>query len=68
MNSKAHTFEAKARTKDVLIDEQLNFNALLLSDQTLSGLHNNGFQIPSPIQLKAVPIGKCGFGKTAPGY
>lgn len=62
MTSKAHSFEDKVRTKDVLIDEQLNFNALLLSNQTLTGLANCGFRIPSPIQLKAIPIGRCGFG------
>ncbi|KAI4470445.1 atp-dependent rna helicase dbp3 [Holotrichia oblita] len=28
---------------------------------TLSGLGNAGFRTPSPIQLKAIPIGKCGF-------
>ncbi|KAI4470447.1 atp-dependent rna helicase dbp3 [Holotrichia oblita] len=61
MTSIAHNYEDKPRTKDVLIDEELQFNTLLLSQPTLSGLGNASFRIPSPIQLKAIPIGKCGF-------
>jgi hypothetical protein len=36
---------------------------MLLSDVTLKGLHKSGFRKPSPIQLKAIPLGRCGFGK-----
>ncbi|KRT85552.1 helicase [Oryctes borbonicus] len=57
----AHNFDDKPRTKDVLIEEDLQFNALLLSQSTLTGLSNAGYRVPSPIQLKAIPIGKCGF-------
>ncbi|XP_022908045.2 probable ATP-dependent RNA helicase DDX20 [Onthophagus taurus] len=59
--SKAHNLEEKERTKDVIIEEKLNFKALLLSEATLSGLEKHGYHTPSPIQLKAIPIGKCGF-------
>ncbi|GJQ67896.1 putative ATP-dependent RNA helicase [Trypoxylus dichotomus] len=57
----AHNFQDKPRTKDVLIDQDLQFNALLLSQPTLTGLSSAGYRVPSPIQLKAIPIGKCGF-------
>ncbi|XP_071125619.1 probable ATP-dependent RNA helicase DDX20 [Mytilus edulis] len=61
MTSVAHNFKEKARTGDVLISENVNFDGLLLSDPILKGLKSAGFERPSPIQLKAIPLGRCGL-------
>lgn len=60
----AHVLEDKPRTQDVFINEDIDFTGMLLSELTLKGLYKSGFRKPSPIQLKAVPLGRCGFGKT----
>ncbi|XP_017768920.1 PREDICTED: probable ATP-dependent RNA helicase DDX20 [Nicrophorus vespilloides] len=57
----AHNLCEKERSKDILINEQLSFTSLLLSDKTLTGLTKSGFEKPSPIQVKAIPVGRCGF-------
>jgi len=59
----AHVLDDKPRTQDVFINEDIDFTGMLLSDVTLKGLHKSGFRKPSPIQLKAIPLGRCGFGK-----
>ena len=59
----AHRFGEKRRTTDVLIDEKVDFSGLMLSSDVLEGLKSAGFEIPSPIQLKAIPLGRCGLGK-----
>ncbi|KAH9494687.1 hypothetical protein Btru_020233 [Bulinus truncatus] len=59
--SVAHTFEKKIRTADVLITESVDFAGLLLSKNVLEGLLQAGFKKPSPIQLKAIPLGRCGL-------
>ena len=61
----AHRFAAKARTSDVVISETVDFASLLLSEPVLKGLKNSGFERPSPIQLKAIPLGRCGLGKSS---
>jgi ATP-dependent RNA helicase DDX20 len=58
----AHKWEVAPRTDDVQSNEKINFEALLLSDAVLQGLQKAGFERPSPIQLKAIPLGRCGFG------
>ena len=63
MSHKAHNFKDKARSGDVVISENVDFNGLLLSEPVLKGLNNAGFSKPSPIQLKAIPLGRCGLGK-----
>lgn len=50
------------RTADVLL-EKCSFEELGLNPKVLEGLHTCGFEVPSPIQCKAIPIGLCGFGK-----
>jgi ATP-dependent RNA helicase DDX20 len=60
--SKAHVLGAIERTQDVKITEEVTFEGLILSDSTLKGLTESGFESPSPIQLVAIPLGKCGFG------
>ncbi|XP_026481081.1 probable ATP-dependent RNA helicase ddx20 [Ctenocephalides felis] len=48
------------RTADVLL-EKCSFEELGLNPKVLEGLHACGFEVPSPIQCKAIPIGLCGF-------
>ncbi|KAK2579838.1 hypothetical protein KPH14_007523 [Odynerus spinipes] len=57
----AHDTKKKSRTKDVKILEDVTFSQMGLSQNILNGLANCGFQRPSPIQLKAIPLGRCGF-------
>lgn len=58
-----HSIEKNDRTEDVIIKETTTFESLLLQENVLKGLQKNGFIKPSPIQLKTVPVGRCGFGK-----
>ncbi|KAI4501744.1 hypothetical protein M0802_003079 [Mischocyttarus mexicanus] len=57
----AHDIKKKSRTKDVKILEDVTFSQMGFSSNVLNGLFNCGFQSPSPIQLKAIPLGRCGF-------
>ncbi|XP_038579098.1 probable ATP-dependent RNA helicase DDX20 [Micropterus salmoides] len=57
----AHDVETRKRTDDVLLSEGIDFSSLLLSPAVLDGLSAAGFQKPSPIQLKAIPLGRCGL-------
>ncbi|XP_041052212.1 probable ATP-dependent RNA helicase DDX20 [Carcharodon carcharias] len=59
----AHSIDQRRRTGDVLLagPEQLDFGALLLTQPVLEGLREAGFERPSPIQLKAIPLGRCGL-------
>lgn len=59
----AHNLDEKPRTKDVVVHENFTFSSLLLSPPILQGLKESGFYKPSPIQLKAIPLGRCGLGK-----
>ncbi|XP_041084738.1 probable ATP-dependent RNA helicase DDX20 [Polyodon spathula] len=61
MQKAAHDVQSRRRTDDVLQSEGVDFSALLLSQPVLSGLAAAGFQSPSPIQLKAIPLGRCGL-------
>ncbi|KAL3852533.1 hypothetical protein ACJMK2_016160 [Sinanodonta woodiana] len=61
MSQVAHLFKDKKRTVDVTISEDVDFSGLLLSDPVTKGLKNSGFERPSPIQLKAIPLGRCGL-------
>jgi len=58
----AHTWDVAPRTDDVQISEKITFAGLLLSEPLLQGLKLAGFDRPSPIQIKAIPLGRCGFG------
>ncbi|KAK6634248.1 hypothetical protein RUM44_004859 [Polyplax serrata] len=58
---RAHNLQEKARTDDVIVDDDINFKDLLLSNSTIKGLERSGFKKPSPIQRKAIPLGRCGF-------
>ncbi|XP_043932926.1 probable ATP-dependent RNA helicase DDX20 [Protopterus annectens] len=57
----AHDFESRRRTGDVFAAERVDFSSLLLSQPVLEGLSTAGFERPSPIQLKAIPLGRCGL-------
>lgn len=59
----AHKLETQWRSHDVLQSEDASatFEEFLLSKQLLSGLRKAGFVRPSPIQLRAIPLGLCGF-------
>ncbi|XP_077369653.1 putative ATP-dependent RNA helicase DDX20 [Festucalex cinctus] len=57
----AHDIETRVRTDDVLLTEGIDFKSLLLSEVVLDGLSAAGFEKPSPIQLKAIPLGRCGL-------
>lgn len=51
------------RTKDVQIDDlSVSFDDLQLDKEVLKGLRSAGFYRPSPVQLKAIPLGKLGLG------
>ncbi|NXX83353.1 DDX20 helicase, partial [Urocolius indicus] len=54
--------EGRFRTRDVLIPGgPSDFGSLLLSAPVLAGLEAAGFHRPSPVQLKAIPLGRCGL-------
>ncbi|CAG9761617.1 unnamed protein product [Ceutorhynchus assimilis] len=57
----AHSLTSKQRSQDVILSENLSFNSLILPPETLKGLAAAGFEKPSPIQVKALPVGRCGF-------
>lgn len=59
---RAHDRDKQPRTQDVEISESVDFGDLLLSKPVLEGLQATGYVKPSPIQLKAIPLAKCGFG------
>lgn len=52
----------KQRTKDIELEENVSFEDLKLSKKVLDGLKAAGFYKPSPVQLKAIPLGKIGLG------
>lgn len=58
-----HDISVGNRTQDVRISDDVSFSTMLLSKPTLKGLKKARFLRPSPIQLHAIPLGKCGFGK-----
>ena len=62
--AKAHDIEDEqiSRTKDIFLEQHLDFSGLFLSPNILEGLQKAGYKKPSPIQFKAIPIGRCGFG------
>ncbi|XP_060087221.1 probable ATP-dependent RNA helicase DDX20 [Heteronotia binoei] len=58
----AATDESWLRTRDVLVPGgPEDFGSLLLSAPVLEGLRAAGFLRPSPVQLKAIPLGRCGL-------
>ncbi|KAF5280225.1 hypothetical protein FQA39_LY05359 [Lamprigera yunnana] len=60
-NTKSHDVNKKTRSIHTFADSNYNFDSLLLSAAVLHGLHDAGYSKPSQIQLKAIPLGKCGL-------
>jgi ATP-dependent RNA helicase DDX20 len=56
------TNNEKTRTKDIQSEEKISFDDLQLSKPILDGLKSAGYFNPSPIQYKAIPLGKLGLG------
>ncbi|CAD6241280.1 GSCOCG00002613001-RA-CDS [Cotesia congregata] len=59
--TRAHELTAQPRTTDISIKEKITFYEMGLSQRILNGLTACDFEKPSPIQLKAIPLGRCGF-------
>ncbi|XP_026762484.2 probable ATP-dependent RNA helicase DDX20 [Galleria mellonella] len=57
----AHDISIGQRSQDIQISEDVTFDTMLLTSNTLQGLKSSGFKKPSPIQLHGIPMGKCGF-------
>ena len=58
-----HDRTLRERTDDVCPDEiGATFESMMLSPSILRGLKDTGFVAPSPIQLRAIPLGRCGLG------
>lgn len=68
----AHELESKERTDDVMLGDYSlqssnsvaaipSFADMGLSMAVLRGLHAAGFQRPSPVQVKAIPLGRLGI-------
>jgi ATP-dependent RNA helicase DDX20 len=53
------------RSHDVAINEKIEFDSLLQNKQLLQGLKQSGYQQPSPVQLKAIPLGRLGMDLVA---
>eukprot|EP00048_Salpingoeca_helianthica_P003145 m.64343 g.64343 ORF g.64343 m.64343 type:complete len:541 (+) comp12516_c0_seq2:162-1784(+) len=58
---RAHNVAQRERTDDIALDQANTFAALTLSEPVLRGLAEAGFVHPSPIQARAIPLGKCGL-------
>ncbi|KAF9978176.1 DEAD (Asp-Glu-Ala-Asp) box polypeptide 20 [Actinomortierella ambigua] len=52
---------SRFQSADVRIKEDLDFSSLISSPLLLRGLTAAGYQRPSPIQLKAIPLGRLGL-------
>lgn len=50
------------KLNDVELAGDVFFRDMMLSDQVLAGLTKCNFVKPSPIQLRTIPIGRCGLG------
>ncbi|RZF43140.1 hypothetical protein LSTR_LSTR012560 [Laodelphax striatellus] len=59
----AHNLSSQPRTEDVILTEEnkTDFKSMILPPLIIDGLTKAGFVQPSPIQLKAIPLARCGF-------
>uniref|UniRef100_A0A1Q3EZY4 RNA helicase n=1 Tax=Culex tarsalis TaxID=7177 RepID=A0A1Q3EZY4_CULTA len=53
--------DERPRTEDIEFDRGLRFEQMFLSEQVVRGLARNNFVTPSPIQARAIPLGKLGL-------
>ncbi|XP_053675233.1 probable ATP-dependent RNA helicase DDX20 [Anopheles nili] len=51
----------KVRTADVMVDRNMLFDRMCLSDPVKQALARNNFIYPSPIQTRAIPLARCDF-------
>ncbi|KAG0246125.1 DEAD (Asp-Glu-Ala-Asp) box polypeptide 20 [Mortierella sp. GBA43] len=51
----------RIHSKDVQINEDLDFSSLVSNPVLLKALENAGYRRPSPIQLKTIPLGRLGL-------
>lgn len=58
----AHDINSLPRTEDVSLLENVTFRDMFFSETIYKALTSNGFHKPSPIQFKAIPLARCGFG------
>ena len=60
----AHDLSNGGRSSDVKTasGKSTDFDSFLLSTAVLKGLKKCGFVRPSPIQVEAIPLAKCGIG------
>ncbi|KAK3827700.1 MAG: P-loop containing nucleoside triphosphate hydrolase protein [Benniella sp.] len=52
-------------SKDVQINEDLDFSSLVSNKSLLKALESAGYKRPSPIQLKTIPLGRLGLDLVA---
>ena len=55
----------RLRSADVKCEEDVTFASLHLSEAVAAGVAAAGFLRPSPIQLRAIPLGRCGVDMVA---
>ncbi|KAI9020728.1 P-loop containing nucleoside triphosphate hydrolase protein [Phycomyces nitens] len=53
------------RSRDVFVDQDIDFGTLIQNEQLLRGLEHSGYARPSPIQLQAIPLGRLGVDLVA---
>lgn len=61
-----HDREHKTRSKDVVVESQfedLDFADMQISDAIVKGLKVCRYDKPTPIQLRAIPLGKLNYGE-----
>jgi ATP-dependent RNA helicase DDX20 len=51
----------RIHSKDVQINEDLDFSSLVSNPVLLKALENAGYRRPSPLQLKTIPLGRLGL-------
>ena len=56
-----HKEQVIKRTADIQVAEDFTFSKFLLSDKLLKSLNRLNFVKPSPVQLKVIPLAKCGL-------
>eukprot|EP01102_Stenamoeba_stenopodia_P017166 TRINITY_DN6112_c0_g1_i5.p1 TRINITY_DN6112_c0_g1~~TRINITY_DN6112_c0_g1_i5.p1 ORF type:complete len:584 (+),score=157.59 TRINITY_DN6112_c0_g1_i5:1-1752(+) len=60
MAARRRAQQNRKRTKDVVVSDEVKFSELMLNPDVLRGLTEAGYEKPSPIQLKAIPLGRFG--------
>ncbi|KAG0346598.1 DEAD (Asp-Glu-Ala-Asp) box polypeptide 20 [Podila humilis] len=55
------TTQSRFHSNDVQINEDLDFSSLVSNPVLLQGLIQAGYNQPSPIQLKTIPLGRLGL-------